>query len=142
MTLQDVVLQALHSAHFWELPRLRGRHTSIPRPLLLSHHPVASLLNGILSRLAILDKRADSTLAQLAPLLSTFSLLTNFPLEYLSKNSRAEVSKVAAQLDQLLLDKTASHELASVDNVLTSIRIVLSRVLSSQGSSDTEVVIQ
>lgn len=135
---EQLFLQALHSAHFWELRNVRSKfeESRVGKFILTS-------LPGVL--LDILDKETaplDSTVIDRLELSSilkkvvTYRLLLFFPMEYFPGKNLSALIKRAMAVDDLLNPLPFSRHTV-VPGALIVIRVFLKRAHLQGGSSIT-----
>ncbi|GLB36377.1 hypothetical protein LshimejAT787_0306650 [Lyophyllum shimeji] len=116
---QTLLLQALRSAQFWELPKLRT--------VVLEH---------LEKTISTLDEDISSP-ASIPGVIGAYRLLLIFPVEYFTRSSRAEFARRAFWIDRRI---SGLSELgASKYEHLTVLRTFLGHVLTHANTSDQSV---
>lgn len=137
---EQLFLQALHSAHFWELRNVRSKFVGLLR---LGKVILLSLLGVLLD---ILDKKTaplDNAiidrleLSSILDKVATYRLLLFFPMEYFPGKNLSALVKRAMAIDDVLNPLPFAQNIA-VPGALILIRVFLKRAHLQGGSSITQ----
>ncbi|KAG6911773.1 hypothetical protein DXG01_000019 [Tephrocybe rancida] len=121
LQVQTLLLQTLHSAQFWELPKFRVT--------LLTY------INHLIS--APSDATTESSLELISKTVGAYSLLLMLPVEYLSRSSRSEFTRKALALDRQI--SASNMPTPSKYRPLVILRVFLNRIFTNPNGSDFPV---
>ncbi|KAF5377547.1 hypothetical protein D9615_005195 [Tricholomella constricta] len=117
---QTLLLQTLHSAQFWELPKFR-----------------VVFLEYLDQVTSTLDEGASNvSAASMSKSVAAYRLMLILPVEYFSRSSRADFTRRALVLDCRITDLTMT---ASTYEHLTILRNFLHRVFSHNNATDQSI---
>ena len=134
---QPLLSKTLRSAHFWELPAIRGKWFIFIFAAETKTFPAVLLefLNG--ATLALDDPQNEISALQLCGSTAAYRLLLELPPEYISRPFRANFTRRALVADDLFGRLRTDPN--NVDKSLTILRTFLKRFLTVGGSLEQPV---
>ena len=132
---EQLFLQVLHSAHFWELRNVRSKFCRSCRKFFYNF--VLGVLLDILDKKTISLESDQLELSSILEKVSTYRLLLFFPMEYFPGKNLAALIKRAMAVDDMLNPLPFAQNLTA-PGALIVIRLFLKRAYLQGGSSITQ----